>query len=178
EHQTAVGIGEPQEKIGDGRLAAAADTDDRDNLPRLHGEREIPQDRAGTGGTGRARRARRPPRSTDTWRNSMAPFGSGSRTGCLGSTTSGGLASHSGTRTSETQTAPRLAHIVIRPWAGCIRRIWYVMNAMNVPSDSVPATTSRPPMINTAVCPIDQASAGTPPAKYDHSCLRINAPTK
>jgi hypothetical protein len=36
---------------------------------------------------------------------------------------------------------------------------------------------SRPPTINTAVCPIDQTSAGTPPVKYDHSCIRINAPT-
>ena len=107
----------------------------------------------------------------------MAPFGSGSRTGFLNSTTSGGVASNSWTRPSDTWTVARLAHIVIRPWAGCIRRTWYAMNAMNVPRDSVPATTSRPPMINTAVCPIDQTSAGTPPVKYDHSCIRINAPT-
>ena len=38
EDETAVGIGEPQQQVGDGRFpaAAAADTDDRDTLARLH----------------------------------------------------------------------------------------------------------------------------------------------
>src|SRR5262245_33922768 len=38
EYETAVRIGETQEQVGDGRFPAAAGTNDRDTLARLHPE--------------------------------------------------------------------------------------------------------------------------------------------
>ena len=82
------------------------------------------------------------------------------------------------TRPSDTWTVARLAHIVIRLWAGCIRRIWYAMNAMNVPRDSVPATTlaSSDDQHRRVSDRPDQCrhAAGQVP---DHSCICINTPT-
>ena len=91
--------------------------------------------------------ARRDRRTASRASNSMSPArptSSGARSGC--STTSGWRVEELATRAPATRARSRGARRgPSAPARGDSTRIWYAMNAANVPSVSVPSTTRRPP---------------------------------
>ena len=59
--------------------------------------------------------------------------------------------------------------------SGGRNRIWYAMNATKVPTVIDPFMTRRPPYTNTAPVPAERTRPGSPPDKYERSCIDISA---
>ena len=53
----------------------------------------------------------------------------------------------------------------MRPWTGPIRRIWYAMKAVKVPSVIAPSITRDPPYRNTTAVLAESRIPGRPPAR-------------